>query len=290
MKETREEMQPLIDQDIRQRHYGMEDSMRAIGWLIALMGVLLSGCVSAQGTNEQTRQALAPNGPLRVAFLAGPLYATQDAGTGEFKGVAIDLGRGIAARLGVPMQPVVYPNPGGIMAGAKTGEWDVAFIGMSAERATAVDFSAPYMEVEQGYLVRAGLPITTAAEVDRPGVRVGVIEKAGADVFLSGALKSATLVRVRSTDELAALLASGNADVIAATKAFLFGRLASQPDARVLDGRILVEPIAAAVPKGRDPTAAREVAQFVEDAKRSGQAKSAIDRAGLRGVVAAPLN
>jgi polar amino acid transport system substrate-binding protein len=120
-------------------------------------------------------------------------------------------------------------------------------------------------------------------------VRVGVIEKAGADVLLSGTLKNATLVRVKSTDDLGALLASGNADVIAATKAFLFGRIASQPGARVLDGRILVEPIAAAVPKGRDPVAAREVAQFVEDAKSSGQVKSAIERAGLRGVVAAPL-
>ena len=256
---------------------------------IALIAVMLSSCATTQGTNEQARQVLAPGGQLRVAFLAGPLYATKDAGTGELRGVAVDLGRSLADRYGVPMQPIVYPNPGGIIAGVKTGEWDVAFIGMNADRAVAVDFSAPYMEVEQGYLVRAGSPIATATEVDRLGVRVGVIEKAGADVLLSGTLKNATLVRVKSTDDLGALLASGNADVIAATKAFLFGRIASRPGARVLDGRILVEPIAAAVPKGRDPAAAREVAQFVEDAKSSGQVKSAIERAGLRGVVAAPL-
>lgn len=264
--------------------------MRTIDRLVAVMGVVvLSGCASTQGVGEQTRQALAPSGQLRVAFLAGPLYATKDAGTGEFKGVAVDLGRSLAGRVGVPMQPVVYPNPTAIVDGAKAGEWDVAFMGMNAERAAAVDFTAPYMEVEQGLLVRSGVSIATAAEVDKPGVRVGVLEKAGADALLSRTLKNATLVRVKGTSDLEALLVSGNADVIAATKAFLYGRLASQPGARLLDGRILVEPIAMAAPKGRDPAAAAAMARFVEEAKGSGQVKDAIERAGLRGVVVAPL-
>ncbi|MGZ8255627.1 MAG: transporter substrate-binding domain-containing protein, partial [Burkholderiaceae bacterium] len=189
----------------------------------------------------------------------------------------------------VPMQTVVYPNPTAIVDGAKAGEWDVAFMGMNAERAAAVDFTAPYMEVEQGLLVRGGVSITTATEVDKPGVRVGVLDKAGADVLLSRTLKNATLVRVKGTGDLEALLASGNAEVIAATKTFLYGRLASQPGARLLDDRILVEPIAMAAPKGRDPNAVAALSRFVEDAKGSGQVKQAIDRAGLRGVVVAPV-
>jgi len=263
--------------------------MRKIGWFIAAFSIAASGCASSQPTGEQARQALAPGGQVRVAFLAGPLYATKDASSGEFRGVAIDLGRSLAARYGLAMQPVVYANPGAIVSGAKAGEWDVALMGVSAERATAVDFSAPYMEVEQGYLVRAGVPITTAAEIDRSGVRIGVLEKAGADMFLSSTLKNATLVRVKSLADLEALMKSGDADAIAATKAFLFGRVASQPGARVLDGNILLEPIAMAVPKGRDPAAASAVAGFVEEAKRSGLVKSAIDKVGLLGVVVAPL-
>jgi polar amino acid transport system substrate-binding protein len=108
-------------------------------------------------------------------------------------------------------------------------------------------------------------------------------------VLLSTTLKNATLVRVKSLADLEALLKSGNADAIAATKAFLFGRVASQPGARVLDGSILTEPIAMAVPKGRDPAAASAVADFVEEAKRSGLVKAAIVKAGLLGVVVAPL-
>lgn len=263
--------------------------MRPISLFIALLAIVAGGCASVPSSSEEARKVIAPGGQMRVAFLAGPLYATKDAGTGEFHGVAIDLGRGFGARHGLAMQPVVYPNSAAILNGAKSGEWDVAFMGLSAERAAAVDFSAPYMDVEQGYLVRAGVPIATASDVDRAGVRVGVIEKAGADMLLSTTLKSATLIRVKSTAELEALLASGNAEVIAATKAFLFGRLASQPGARVLDGRILVEPIAMAVPKGRDPAAASAVAKFVEEAKRAGLIKAAIEKAGLRGVVVAPL-
>lgn len=263
--------------------------MNVIGRLVATLGVMvLSGCASTPGAGEQTRQSLAPSGQIRVAFLAGPLYATKDASTGEFKGVAVDLGRSLAGRVGVPMQPVVYPNPTAIVDGAKAGEWDVAFMGMNAERAAAVDFTAPYMEVEQGLLVRGGVSIATAADLDKPGVRVGVLEKAGADALLSRTLKNATLVRVKGLGDLEALLASGDAEAIAATKTFLYGRLAGQPGARLLDGRILVEPIAMAVPKGRDPAAVAATSQFVEEAKRSGQVKEAIDRAGLRGVVVAP--
>ena len=77
-------------------------------------------------------------------------------------------------------------------------------------------------------------------------------------------------------------------DVIAATKVALFAAAGSRPGSRVLEGRILVEPIGMGVPKGRDGTAAAYVAKFIQDAKAQGIVKSAIERAALRGVVVAP--
>jgi polar amino acid transport system substrate-binding protein len=189
----------------------------------------------------------------------------------------------------VPFEPVSYAAVPAVIGGAKSGEWDVALMGINAERATAMDFSAPYMEVEQGYLVRAGVSIATASDVDKAGIRIGVLEKAGADVHLSRTLKNAVLVRTTSVAELYALLAAGKADVIAATKTALFAGAKNQPGSRVLDGRILVEPIGMGVPKGRDTAAAVYVGKFVEEAKAEGLVKSAIERAGLRGVVVAPL-
>jgi polar amino acid transport system substrate-binding protein len=173
------------------------------------------------------------------------------------------------------------------LSDAKSGQWDVALMGIDAQRATVVDFSAPFMDVEQGYLVRAGVPIATASEVDKAGVRVIVLEKAGADVVLSETLKNATIVRVKSQPESAALLDSGKADVYAATKTALFGVAASRPGSRVLEGRFLVEPSGMAVPKGRNAAAAAYVDRFVEEAKADGLVKEAIERAGLRGVVVA---
>jgi polar amino acid transport system substrate-binding protein len=189
----------------------------------------------------------------------------------------------------VPFQPVPYSTPAAIIVGAKSADWDVALMGINADRAAAVDFSAPYMEVEQGYLVRAGLPIGTVSDVDKDGIRVGVVEKAGADVFLSGAFKNATLVRAKSVADLYALIDSGKADVIAATKTSLFAEAQKRPGSRVLDGRILVEPVGMGVPKGRNPSGAAYVGKFVEEAKAAGVVKAAIERAALRGVVVAPL-
>jgi polar amino acid transport system substrate-binding protein len=240
------------------------------------------------GVNPETRAAVAPTGKLRVAFLAAPIYATKDSGTGELKGVAVDLGKELAHRIGVPFQPVAYANPPALLGGAKSGEWDVALMGVNAERAAALDFSAPYMEVEQGYLVRAGVSIATESDVDKAGIRIAVLEKSVADQHLSGTLKNAVLVRAKSLAGNYALLDAGKADVIGGAKTALFAGAASRPGSRVLDGRLLVEPICMGVPKGRN-AAAVYVGKFVEDAKAAGLVKSAIERAGLRGVAVAPL-
>lgn len=254
----------------------------------ALLALLLGGCAGTPAAPpSETRQALAPTGKLRVAFLVAPLYAAKDPASGEFKGVAIDLGKDLAGRMGVPLEPIGLSNPGAVIRGAGAGEWDVALMGINAERAAVMDFSPPYMEVEQGFLVRAGVPIAAASDVDKAGIRVGVIEKAGADLHLSGTLKNATLVR-SSLQDILSQLAAGKLDVVAATKAALYAASAKQPGSRVLDGRLLVEPIGMGVPKGRGNGAAAYVSQFVEEAKARGLVREAIERAGLRGVTVAP--
>lgn len=265
--------------------------MRLRDWFCAgVVGLFIGGCAGMQtGASSETKAAVVPTGKLRVAFLAVPIYATKDPATGELKGVAIDLGKELARRVGVPFDPVVYPNPPALIGGAKSGAWDVALMGINTERAAAVDFSAPYMEVEQGYLVRAGVSIATASDVGKAGIRIGVLEKSGADLYLSRTLKNAVLVRIKSLAENYALLDTGKADVIAASKTALFAGAASRPGSRVLDGRILVEPIGMGVPKGRATAAAVYVGKFVEEAKAEGLVTSAIERARLRGVVVAPL-
>lgn len=265
--------------------------MRIRDWIgVGVVGLFIGGCAGLQpGVGPEAKAALAPAGKLRIAFLStAPIYATKDSATGELKGVAPDLGKELARRVGSPYEPVGYAAVPAMIAGAKSGEWDVALMGINAERATVIDFSSPFMEVEQGYLVRAGAPIGGIPDIDKAGIRIGVLEKGGADAYLSGALKNAELVRAKSNAELYAVFGSGKVDVVAATKTSLFAEAQKHPGSRVLDGRLLVEPIGMGVPKGRDPRATALVGEFVEEAKAGGLVKSAIDRAGLRGVVVAP--
>ena len=264
--------------------------MRTTHWLVtAILGLVLTGCADVHAAPAtEARQALAPTGKLRVGLLLGrPLSVTRDHASGEMKGVGFDLGKELARRMGVPFEPVLYPSIGPLLGSAKSGQWDVAFLLVSVTQAKDVDFTAPHLEIELGYLIPGGSPISTLADVDRPGIRVAVPEKGGSDIFLSRALKNAVVVRGSDADALE-MLKSGRADVFAGNKPTLFEMLNGLPGFRVLDGRFATEPVAMAIPKGRDlgMTYARK---FVEDAKSEGLVKAAIERAGVRGAVVAPL-
>src|SRR6058998_1586188 len=265
--------------------------MRTTHWLMtAILGLLLTGCAGiSTAPTPEARQALAPTGKLRVGLqLGNPLNVTRDSASGEMTGVGFDLGKELARRIGVPFEPVLYPSVGALLDSGKSGAWDVAFVGFSPERAKEWDFSALHLEMEFGYLVPGGSSISTMADVDRPGVRVAVQEKSQPDVFISRTLNNAVVVRASSLAGTVETLKSGTADAIFSIKPSLFEVSNQLPGSRVLDGRPGVDPHAMAMPKGRDPGVAY-ARQFIEDAKSEGLVKAAIERAGLRGVIVAPL-
>ena len=257
-------------------------------WLMtAMFGLVLTGCAGIHtAPTPEARQALAPSGKLRVALLHGrPLSVTQDSASGEMKGVGFDLGKEFARRIGVPFEPVLYPSIRPLLDSVNSGQWDVAFLVVSVAQAKDVDFTAPHLEIEFGYLIPGGSSISTLAEVDRSGIRVAVPEKGGADIFLSRTLKNAVLVRGSDAGALE-MLKSGKADVFAGNKPTLFELLNGLPGFRVLDGRFATDPVAMAIPKGRDPGMAY-ARKFVEDAKSEGLVKAAIERAEIRGALVA---
>src|SRR3954467_14562081 len=268
-----------------------EDAMRTTHWLVAaILELLLMGCAGIGTTPApEARQALAPSGKLRVALqLANPLNVVRDSASGEMTGVGFDLGKELARRIGVPFEPVLYPSVGALLESGKSGAWDVAFVGFSAARAKEWDFSALHVEVEFGYLVPGGSSLSTMADVDRPGIRLAVQEKSGPDNFYSGTLKHVVVVRAATNPDALEALKSGRADVMGSIKPILFEMSKHLPGSRVLDGRPGIDPHAMAMPKGRNPGVAY-ARQFIEDAKSEGLVKAAIERAGLRGVIVAPL-
>jgi polar amino acid transport system substrate-binding protein len=264
--------------------------MRTTQWLIAaILGLLLTGGAGIHtAPTSEARQALAPTGKLRVGLgLGSPIQLIRDSASGEMKGVGFDLGQELARRMGVPFEPVSYPSIGVLIDGGKSGDWDVAFFLISPARMEDFDFTAPIVELELGYLVPKGSPLSTSADVDRPGIRVGVPEKSTADAILSGALKNATLVRGPGLAAGLEMLKAGNADVFGSNKANLFEMSDQLPGSRVLDGRFGAERGAMAIPKGRDAGIAY-AQKFIEDAKSEGLVKAALEKAGARGAVVAP--
>lgn len=260
-------------------------------WLMAaLLGLLPFGCSDIPATTPQeARQALAPTGKLRVGLqLGSPHNVIRDPASGQLKGVGFDIGNDLARRIGVAFEPVMYPSVGALLEGGRSGAWDVAFIGFSPARAKEWDFTALHMEMEFGYLVPAGSPIATMADVDRPGTRVAVQEKSQPDAFVSRTLRNALIVRGPSLAATLEMLKSGKADAIFSIKPSLFEASNQLPGSRVLDGRAGLDPHAMAMPKGRGVGVAY-AHQFIEDEKSRGLVSAAIDRAGMSGAVVAPL-
>ena len=264
--------------------------MRTLHWLLACVtGAIVSACApfaTSPGPTAEARQALAPTGKLRVALQQGTPHNVVREPSGEMKGVAFELGREMARRLGVPFEPVLYPSVGSLLDAGKTGAWDVAFVGYSAARAAEWDFTALHLEIEFGYLVPSASRIASMDDVDKPGVRVAVQEKSGPDAFFSRALKNAVIVRAPGNAAAADAVKDGKAHLMASIKPVLFEISGRLPGSRVLDGRAGVDPHAMALPKGRGPGLAY-ARQFIEDAKSEGLVSSAIRSSGLRGATVA---
>jgi len=261
-------------------------AVRGAGLKVAgLVGaILLSGCATVPDLpGLDIRQALAPKGKLRVALILGaPANAIRDPASGEMKGVGYDLGIEFAKRLGVPFEPVLYPAVGALFDDAKREAWDVTFNGVTSEREKYLDYTSPHLEIEFGYLVRVGSSLSTAADVDRPGVRIVVPEKGALDSLLSRKLKNATMIRAAGLPGALQVFKSGGADAFGANKANLFQMMDQVPGSRVLDGGPGTETQALLIPKAGHAGLAY-ARTFIEDAKARGLVKAAIDRAGLQG-------
>src|SRR4029079_14299203 len=161
------------------------------------------------------RSELAPTGKLRIGLnMSNFLLTATDPATGKPRGVAADLGQELGRRLGVPVELVPYPNPGALADDAKSGKWDVGFLGAEPQRANEIDFTAAYVEIEATYLVPPGSPLKTIADVDRKGVRIAISDRSAYDLYLTRELKHAELVRERG-DAIMKRLISDKLDAMA---------------------------------------------------------------------------
>jgi polar amino acid transport system substrate-binding protein len=234
------------------------------------------------------RSDLTPTGKLRVGVNYGNfLLVTKDPAGGHGRGIVIDLAQELGRRAGVPVEFVAYDTAGTLADSAKSGAWDVAFLGAEPARAGEIAFTAAYLEIEATYLVPAGSPLRTIAEVDREGVRIAVAAKSAYELYLTRSIQRATLVRAEGLDGSFNRFVADKLDALAGLKARLVMDAEKLPGSRILDGRFTAVQQAIGTPKAR-AAAAAYLGEFVEDVKASGLVMQAIARHGVRGVSVAP--
>jgi len=212
------------------------------------------------------RSELAPTGKLRVGINYGNfLLVNKDPASGEYRGIAVDLGRELGRRLEVPVDLVAFETAG------------------EPQRAGEIAFSPAYLEIEAGYLVPAGSPIRSIADVDRKGVRIAVAVNSAYDLYLSRSLKHATLVRVQGIQGSYDIFVKDKLEVLSGLKPRLTTDAASLPGSRVLEGRFTAVQQSVGTPQGR-PAGAKYLGEFAQDVKASGFVAQAIARHAVRGV------
>jgi polar amino acid transport system substrate-binding protein len=215
------------------------------------------------------------------------VLATRAPSSGELRGVAVDLAHELGTRSGLTIEVLAFESAGKMFEAVKTGAWDVAFLAIDAGRADEIDFTAAYIEIEGTYLVPSGSPVSTIADVDCKGVRIGVSANSAYDLFLSRSIQHAELIRAPDPNSAFELIVAGKVDVVAGVRQHLVANAEKLPGSRVLDGRFMAIQQALGIPKGRED-AAIYLRKFIEDAKASGVVARAIDKAGVRGVSIAP--
>ena len=183
---------------------------------------------------------LGPTGRLRAAINFGnPILATRGP-QGEPQGVSVDLAREAARRLGLPVELVTFNAAGAVVEAVKAGQVDLAFVAIDPVRAADMDYTAPYVVIEGAYLVREASPLQRNEEVDRPGTRVAVGRGSAYDLFLTRALKAATLVRPPTSPAVTDLFLAQGLEVAAGVKQQLEADARRVGGVRLLPGRFMV--------------------------------------------------
>jgi polar amino acid transport system substrate-binding protein len=238
---------------------------------------------------------LAPAGVLRAAINYGNgVLAQRGPDEQQPRGVASDLARELAKRLGVPVHFVSFGGAGGVFDAAKAIPpdplaWDIAFLAIEPARAAEIAFTAPYVLIEGTYLVAKDAPYGSVAELDAPGRRILVTPKSAYDLFLTRTLQQAELVRLAPPDaaELTDVFAREKLDAMGGVRQLIGKYLTANPGLRLLPDSFMEIRQAMGTKPGR-MIGARYLRAFVEEMKASGFVAEALKRSGQSATVAPP--
>jgi polar amino acid transport system substrate-binding protein len=248
-------------------------------------GLLLAAAMMTVPANAASlKDEIAPTGKLRVAIgisPAGGAYWSTKTESGGYAGVPVDLGKEMAAQIGVPVEYVAYENSGQITDAASTGAWDVTFLPKDPERATKMSFGPIYEVADATYIVKPGSAISDFKSLDQPGVKVAAVNNTTTMRGAIAHLKNAKVAGYQSYDEIFNLLKNGEVDAFALSRDQLNAMAKKIPGTKVLGETFKQTVTAVAVPLDR-PQSLAFASKFMTDALTNGTVRKAYDNNGLK--------
>lgn len=245
--------------------------------------------VMVSSLNAQ-RTPFSKNDMIRAAYLASnPAQATKDPATGEARGVVPDLVRELERTRGVSVTLVGKPNPQGVIDAVRNGEAEIGFVAYNPERAGPVEFTKPYLLVNQTFIVKHDSPIKSIADIDHQGRKLGATRADSIALYLRRTLKQGTLIELDDTarETIERLLRDGALDAYGSNRQRLTDWTKDAKGVRLLSDDLYGVEQAIIVPGGRRD-ALDAANQFIDEVRRSGFLKASIDRSGVVGITVAP--
>ena len=254
-------------------------SMRRIAGLVLGISLMTFSPAGADALKDE----IAPTGKLRVAIAISPaggaFWSTKT--DNGFAGVPVDLGKEMAAQLGVPVEYVPHNNSGQIVDAVGKGTWDVTFLPKDPEREGRMSFGPIYEVADATYIVKAGSPVKDFATLDQPGIKVAAVNNTTTMRGAIAHLKNARVTGYQTYDEIFNMLKNGEIDAFALSRDQLNAMAKLIPGTRVLDETFKQTVTAVAVPPSH-PLALAFAVKFMTEAAANGILRKAYDNNGLK--------
>ncbi len=264
-----------------------------LGLAVAAAALALTG-FSAQA--QTALDSVKERGTLRVGMAAADPWFYKDPVTENWMGVGVEMGKRMAADLGVEFIPVdtTWANaPAAIQA----GQIDLMFVLDATDaRREAIDFpDNPLFYYAMGALVQDEMEIETWDDLNKEGTTVGVTLGTTVDKRLTDLLPNAKIERFASNDEAIAAFASRRVDAVSQFHPALIVQVSRIGTGKVvLPSEIYAVPTSVGLPKADDPSFRNWVSDQIGEMYSSGTttllfneyiATKGIDPASVPGLV-----
>jgi polar amino acid transport system substrate-binding protein len=253
--------------------------------VVMLFHVLASGQTRPPDDDLQVaRQALAPTGVLRAAFLRdNPVQGRVNPQTGEVTGLVADVIQRLAKILGTRYQLIPSENAAAVIMNINAGTADFGLLAYDAERTEQVDYAGNLAVMRSSYVVANASPLRRSSDVDRMGVVIGAVKGASQQLFLSSTLRQASL-RVFDTqparDVIERLLATGELSAFAMNRQRALDLDAASSALKALPDSFVDIAQSFVVRKGDAARRAR-LQRIAAEMRASGVVSASIRKAGL---------